>query len=140
AIDRGGRSFDSSHSYRGVPRTVSRTTVPQADSQIIAALHPVGRAWRAVVGRFEGDDRLTVLASREFNTADSSRIDEWLTEQRVGRVMSVLPAASVVCRTVPLPLADPAQLEPALRLQAETQFLGSTPEHRMGLAVLDAAP
>lgn len=119
---------------------MSRTTAAQADSQIIAALHPVGRSWRAVIGRFEGDDRLSVIAYREFTSAESSRIDPWLTEQRVGRVLSILPASSVVCRTVPLPLADPAQLEPALRLQAETQFLGSTPDHRMGLAVLDPAP
>lgn len=118
---------------------MSRSNTPPTDPQIIAALHPVGTRWRAVVGRFE-DDRLRVLAHREFNQAEASRIDQWLVEQRAGRLLSVLPASSVVCRTTSLPLADPSQLEPALRLQAESQFLGTAPAHRLAIAVLDPAP
>ena len=84
---------------------------------------------------------LRVLDVRRFDDAEASgALDPWLETHEVSRVISVLPASSVICRTCTLPQAEESQLEPALRLQAESHLLGLAPSHRLTMAVLPGAP
>ncbi len=107
------------------------------DPQVFAVLHAASEARHClVVSTASGFP--SVLASRSFTAYESSRIDPWLDEHRVSRVIAVLPASSVICRTLTLPDADEEQLHQALHLQAEALLLGIAPPHRLGMAVLPA--
>jgi len=80
--------------------------------------------------------RAVLIEARSFAKGDGSAIDAWLAGHHVGRVVGVLPASSIICRTCNLPNGPQLQLENALRLQAETQLLGSVPTHRLSTAIL----
>jgi hypothetical protein len=111
---------------------------PALDPNVLAALHLVGQNWRVVVARRQGSG-LSLIDARAFAPDQSSRVRSWLHEKQVGRVYIVLPSASVICRTCPLPSAGGEQLLAALRLQAEAHLLGGIPQHRIALAVLPQA-
>ena len=117
---------------------MKKPPAPTFDPSLLAVLHRSGRAWRALlVNRSEA--KPSIISSREFTLDQASRIDQWLTDQKASSVLCVLPAAAVICRTVPLPDAPVEQLEPALRLQAEAHLLGSAPQHRVAMAVLSGS-
>ncbi len=110
----------------------------QLDSSILAVLHPGGGGWRLVIADTQsGSPR--IIEARNVTAQEVVNLDPVLEPHRVGRVLCVLPSASVICRTSPLPDAEPEQLDQALRLQAEAQLLGSAPPHRLATAVLPAA-
>ncbi|UCD74339.1 MAG: hypothetical protein JSV91_11170, partial [Phycisphaerales bacterium] len=111
----------------------------QFDSSVLAVVHRAGRVWRLLIADTRRG-RPEILDSREVPDRDSEDLDRWLDPHRVGRVICVLPAAAVICRSCTLPDAGPDQLEQALSLQAEAQLLGSAPPHRLAMAVLHAAP
>lgn len=117
---------------------MSRSEKPQVDASVIAAVHRTGKAWRAVIGRVNSR-KPAIVDSETFLASDNARLERWLSKYGVSRVISVLPASSVICRTIPLPNAAPDQLEPALRLQAEAHLLGIAPPHRLAMAVLHSA-
>ena len=52
----------------------------------------------------------------------------------------LLESGRVLCRTIELPNADEAQLETAMRLQVDTQQLGSIPEWRTSHVILPIPP
>ncbi len=113
--------------------------IPQpGDSRILAAFQAVGSSWHAVAARLDGA-RAVFIEARTFAENDAAGMEAWLTGHHVGRVISVLPASAIICRTCTLPNGSPQQLDAALKLQAETQLLGSVPPHRMATAVLHAA-
>jgi len=118
---------------------VNKSPTPSRDSRIVAAFHAVGQAWHAVVARIEAQ-RPTLIEARVFPAGTSaSSMSHWLAGHQVGRVACVLPGSAIICRTCTLPNGSPAQLDAALKLQAETQLLGSVPPHRMASAVLHQA-
>ncbi len=118
---------------------MSRPNQTTIDQSITAALHRAGRVWRAVTARRE-NGLLRLLEAREFSLAESNLIETWLLQHQVGRVIIVLPASAVICRTTTLPDAPPEQLRAALALQAEAHLEGTAPAHRQAMAVLHAAP
>lgn len=111
---------------------------PPLDPNVLAVLHRSGKSWHVVLASREGA-RPSITTAREFPLDQASRIDAWLTEQRAGNVVCVLPASAVICRTVALPDAPTEQLMPALSLQAEAHLLGIAPPHRVAMAVLPAS-
>ncbi len=118
--------------------TKAKTERPLLDTSIIAALHRADGMWRGVVGRADGN-RLAIIETKDFPQTDPPTVDAWLESHQAGQVIVVLPAGTVICRSCPLPDADPQQLETALRLQAEAQLLGTAPPHRQAMAVLHPA-
>lgn len=110
----------------------------QSDPNVLAIVHRLGTTNRVIVANAR-NGRPTVIDASEI-TGDESRLEAHLAKHRVGRVIGVLPASKVICRTCTLPDAEPEQLEQALRLQAEAHTLGTAPEHRTAMAVLPAAP
>jgi len=118
-------------------------TTRSTETGPVAILHHVGGVWRGLMVRASASDAemLRVLDVGEFTDGDASgSLDAWLEEYDASRVISVLPASSVICRTVTLPNAEPAQLDQALRLQAESHLLGVAPQHRTAMSVLPSAP
>ncbi len=89
---------------------------------VIAILQRAGRQWRGLIGTTD-DGMPRILAWREFDDARSGQITEWLAEHGAKRVVGVLPASAVVCRTCSLPDIDALDLQRALDLQAEAQLV-----------------
>ena len=106
---------------------------------VIAILQRAGRQWRGLIGAAD-DGMPRILAWREFDDARSGQIAEWLAEHGAKRVVGVLPASAVVCRTCSLPDTDGIHLHQALQLQAEAHLLGTAPPHRQATAMLENAP
>lgn len=120
---------------------------PSADPNVLAILHRSGRVWRGLIAKLNTRDGISsgertaapsVVATREFTAEQAGSLDAWLDEHRPARVLSVVPASAVICRTCVLPEASPEQLAQALQLQAEAHLLGIAPPHRLGMAVLSA--
>ncbi len=106
---------------------------------VIAILQRAGRQWRGLIGAVD-DGMPRILAWREFDDARSGQIAEWLAEHGATRVVGVLPASAVVCRTCSLPDTDAIHLHQVLQLQAEAHLLGTAPPHRQAAAMLENAP
>lgn len=123
-----------------MPRASSRASRQPIDRSIVVALHRVGGAWHAVSARVAGSATartlVQVLATRSFDRTDRSSMARWVQQQTAGRVLVVVPASRVICRSFSLPNASPDRLQAALLLQAEAHLLGAVPQHRLGLSVL----
>lgn len=78
----------------------------------------------------------TAIDSREFPIQDATALAQWLDLKLCNDLRMILPAAGVIVRSTTLPAASQTQMLTALALQAESFFLGSVPQHRLGLAVL----
>ena len=115
-------------------------TASQHNSTPVAVLHCTGDVVRGLVGTPGPGSCATVTAWQELPADDTDRISAWLDESGAERVLGVLPAAAVVCRTCTLPDAAAEQLEQALALQAEAHLLTEVPDHRRARAVLPMAP
>ena len=106
---------------------------------IIGVVQRAGKNWRCLIGQTDaGVPHIT--AWEEFDAPRAGRIADWLAEHDVQRVVGVLPASAVVCRTCSLPDTDAIHLHQALQLQAEAHLLGTAPPHRQATAVLENAP
>ncbi|MEY3142276.1 MAG: hypothetical protein RLY21_769 [Planctomycetota bacterium] len=81
--------------------------------------------------------RPTAIESREFALNDATSLAQWLDLKRCNDLRMMLPASAVIVRSTSLPAASQTQMLTALALQAESFFLGSVPQHRLGLAVLN---
>lgn len=109
----------------------------QPGTATLGVLHRAGGIVRGLIVS-EGT-RPRVVAWREFGPDQADRIDGWLDQYNVERVLGVLPASAVICRTCTLPNAEPEALAAALRLQAEARMPGTTAPHRLTMAVLPSA-
>ena len=81
--------------------------------------------------------RPTAVDCKEFAAHDSSSLQQWLERKLCNDLRVLLPASAVIVRSTTLPAASQTQMLTALALQAESYFLGSVPQHRLGLAVLN---
>lgn len=106
---------------------------------IIAILQRAGRQWRGLIGDTAGDAP-RILAWETFDEAHADRIADWIATHDAERVVGVLPASVVVCRTCALPHTDAIHLHQALQLQAEAHLIGTAPAHRQAMAVLENVP
>jgi Tfp pilus assembly protein PilN len=108
-----------------------------SDPAVLAVVHRAADGWRGLVASTDGP-RPRVIDTAEFS--DGRALPAWLREHGAGGVLCVLPASTVICRTMTLPDAGDEQLDQALHLQAEAHLVGIAPPHRMGMAVLPGAP
>ena len=81
--------------------------------------------------------RPTAVDCKEFAAHDGSSLQQWLERKLCNDLRVLLPASAVIVRATTLPAASQTQMLTALALQAESFFLGSVPQHRLGLAVLN---
>ncbi|MCH8259880.1 MAG: hypothetical protein IIC46_06710 [Planctomycetes bacterium] len=118
---------------------MSEPTNGQPTGGVIGVVQRAGKNWRCLIGQTDaGVPHIT--AWEEFDAPRAGRIADWLAEHDVQRVVGVLPASAVVCRTCSLPDTDAIHLHQALQLQAEAHLLGTAPPHRQATAVLENAP
>lgn len=99
---------------------------------VLAVCRQEGTAWRVLIVR-ENGSQPTVLGA-VFGSDDDAR--GALAEHGVGRVLMAMPSWAYLVRTIRLPKGDEQQLMSALRLEAETRLLGSTPRHRQAMTIL----
>ena len=118
---------------------MKKPQAPPSDPNVLAVLHRSGKVWRGLIASAKAG-KPAIVNSREFPADRWGRIEDWLREHQVSAVLCVLPSSAIICRNCTLPDASSAQLEQALRLQAEAHLLAIAPPHRVGLAVLPNAP
>ena len=114
----------------------SRAPKQITDSAVAVVLHRLGDSWNGVAARRGSGGRFRILESRSFSRSDRSSLTRWAEQHSPGRVLIVVPASRIICRSFSLPEAPPDRLMAALELQAEAHLLGAIPAHRLGLAVL----
>ena len=114
------------------------TSDNQGNAAILAVIHRSGGEVNLVIARTEGP-RPQLLEARTVSSVDDRVLRELFETHQPGRIISVLPAAHVICRTCSLPDASNEHLAQALALQAEAQRTGDIPAHRFGSGVLDHA-
>ena len=104
----------------------------ESDPGILAICRRERGGWRIVVLR-ENDSKARI---EDHFKVSEEECAQRLEEASVGRLLVLLPSSAYLTRTIRLPNAAGAQLQSALRLEAESRYLGSIPEHRLGMAVL----
>ena len=81
---------------------MSRTPLRQSDPGVLAVLHLAGAGWHVLIADTRAG-RPEVTATRDFAASEAEAIGPWVDEHRADEAIVVLPAASVICRTCPLP-------------------------------------
>ena len=114
-----------------------RTTQPELAliDDLIVITQRVEKEWRCLFATIQENNRPTVIET--VVVEGNGALEELLQSKKPTTVYSILPGSSTVCRTTTLPDVDNDQILEALRLQAESKFLGGTPEHRRAIAALD---
>lgn len=102
---------------------------------LIVITQRVKREWRCLFATIHENNPPTVIETVVVEGNDA--LGELLQSKKPASIYSILPGSSTVCRTTTLPDVDNDQILEALRLQAESKFLGGTPEHRRAIAALD---
>ena len=82
-------------------------------------------------------DRIRVVDSQLLES--DVDLQPWINRVGADSVRVIVPSSEIICRTCSLPDGEPDVLDEALRLQAETQLLGTTPPHRLAVAVLPSS-
>ncbi|MEE2908464.1 MAG: hypothetical protein VX527_11620 [Planctomycetota bacterium] len=103
-------------------------------TNIVAVIHRQGSRWACVAGQPLDADRIRVVDSQLLES--DADLQPWINHVGAGSVRVIVPSSEVICRTCNLPDGEPDVLDEALRLQAETQLLGTAPPHRLAVAVL----
>ncbi|MCH2162619.1 MAG: hypothetical protein MK085_12205 [Phycisphaerales bacterium] len=104
----------------------------EPDLDVLAICRRERDGWRVLILR-ENDSGSRVEG--HFKATDSECAQR-LEQASVGRMLVLLPSSAYLTRTIRLPDAAGPQLHSAMRLEAESRYLGSIPEHRLGMAVL----
>lgn len=103
--------------------------------------------WHVYVFKLHGgasDETANLVAERTISAGAEAAADlsRWLGTWKPAKAIAVLPPSATVCRTCTLPALGAGkseQLLSALRLQAETAFMGGIPNHRLSMAALPEA-
>jgi len=111
------------------------TKATQAHQNQLMFVQQIGRTWRCLIASVEENAPPAIL---DTTIVEQESALNALIEQN-DTVYVILSGSSTVCRTTTLPDVEEAQVFEALRLQAESKFLGGTPEHRRAIAALDNA-
>lgn len=115
---------------------MKHNTTITTDSNMLAITHHADETWRCLAVTMRNDVPEIVDAS---TFRDQDGLNVWLSKHSVSRVINVLPASSIICRTCLLPDVAPDQLEMALQLQAEAHLAGLAAAHRQSMNVLHPA-
>lgn len=105
------------------------------NDDLIVITQRTGSGWKCLFASLQGNNPSTVLETTIVDTDNA--LEELLDSKSPTVVYSILPGSTTVCRTTTLPDVDDDQILEALRLQAESKFLGGTPDHRRAIAALD---
>ena len=110
----------------------------QGNAAVIAVVHRAGGETHLVMASIDGP-RPKLLEARTISDLSDRVARELFESHQPGRVIDVLSASQVICRTCTLPDASDEHLAQALALQAEAQRTGDLPAHRFGSGVLEHA-
>jgi hypothetical protein len=105
------------------------------NGDLIAITQRVGETWRCLFASHEDESRPRIVETKEVR--GTVALDKLLKDREPSTIYSILAGSSTVCRTTTLPDIETDQMMEALRLQAESKFLGGTPSHRRAMAALD---
>ena len=120
----------------------TRTPQPNLSQEdnIILLTQRVGSSYSSWRCLFATVQENSIPSIRETVIVEGSKaLEELLESKQPSGIYVILPGSSTVCRTTTLPDVDDEQILEALRLQAESKFLGGTPEHRRAIAALDTS-
>ena len=98
------------------------------NGNLIAITQRVGETWKCLFASLADDSRPTIIETKEVR--GNAALEELLQSMQPSEIYAILSGSSTVCRTTTLPDIDSDQMMEALRLQAESKFLGGTPSHR----------
>ncbi len=113
------------------------TTTRPSNETLHLVTQRVGGGWRCLFVSVQDEQPPTLVTAVEVDS--DHELESLLGEKIPDKIYTILPGSVTVCRTTTLPDVDDQQINEALRLQAEGRLLGSTPDHRRGLAPLDAS-
>ena len=104
----------------------------EQDNGILALCRQEGDDWRIVTVKTSGST--SEVDATFLGNANESRT--FIERSNAKRILTILPSSAYLIRTIRLPQGTPPQLQSALRLEAETRLLGTTPDHRLSMTVL----
>lgn len=105
----------------------------ETDPNLLAICRHEAAGWRVIVIKENGDRG---SLDGHFVVGTDAECSSRLEAAKVSRILVVLPSTSYLTRTIKLPNATGDQLQSALRLEAESRYLGTIPDHRVGMAIL----
>ncbi len=105
------------------------------EGQLIAVIQRVGQTWRCLIASNEEGAIPKIVETMVFESEEA--LESQIKSIQPTEVFCILPGSATVCRTTTLPDVDHDQMVQALRLQAESKFLGGTSEHRRAVSALD---
>ena len=105
----------------------------ETDPNLLAICRHEAAGWRVIVIKEQGDRG---SLEGHFVVGTDAECSSRLEAAKVSRILVVLPSTSYLTRTIKLPNATGVQLQSALRLEAESRYLGTIPDHRVGMAIL----
>ena len=108
-----------------------------SDGSQIAVLQRVDQTWMCLIASNEDGSIPEILETLQIESEDE--LESMLESIAPTNVFCILPGSTTVCRTTTLPDVEHDQMVQALRLQAESKFLGGTPEHRRAVSALDSS-
>jgi hypothetical protein len=106
-----------------------------AHENLLLITQRIGESWRCIFASFLDSGKPEVIET--LHAADTIALESLLQSKKPSSKYVILPGSATVCKTTTLPDVDENQLLEALRLQAESKFLGGTPDHRRAMAALD---
>jgi hypothetical protein len=101
------------------------------DSNLTAVCRRRGDGFRVAILRGNGSKTI-----EETFWCSPGDLRTRLETAQCGRILAILPSSASLVRTIHTPPGNPAQVEAAIRLEAEARMLGATPAHRSGISVL----
>lgn len=110
------------------------SSLDPSQSNILAVVHRQGEQWACVAGQPEEAGRVRIIDTKMID--DEDQIQPWIDSINADSVRVVIPASETICRTCSLPDGAPEELDEAVRLQAESQLLGTAPAHRLAVALI----
>ncbi len=103
----------------------------------VAALHERAGSYRLVVlTRSHAESPWQVAEARVLSNSELASIKDVCESHKIKFVVRVAPAAACICKTVDVPLGDPAQMAAAAGLLAEAELPPSVPAHRRAGALI----
>jgi hypothetical protein len=113
----------------------TQSNLLSTESSLVAVIQRVGTNWRCLIVSTKEGERPEIA---ETMVVESEKgLESLIKSVDPTDIYCILPGSATVCRTTTLPDVDHDQMVQALRLQAESKFLGGTPEHRRAVSALD---
>ncbi len=105
----------------------------------VAALHRQGDQWRLVVAERTTTGSGRIVASESVPFGDVAAALSAVNRHQAQRIVRIIPACAVICRTLELSDGPEESLLSALALQAEALLPAAVPGHRRAVGLLSTA-